>query len=336
MRNLGTKQLFVASFMLFLIHYGANEVCLADPTDAHPPLSSIPKPSPEVDTAADLGMTNLIKFVQNDKERAANIGFYSADEVTKDRMERGSGIPVLKINAESLLSKPEFKNLSEYLEPLVDQFIYPIIVEGKARAVMNVQKLKKTGKWKAVSYGAPGLVSALDELKLLKSDRVFIARYLTLGIWLACTDVDDKSQCQRITANPKALDYKTTHKTWPKREPPRDKPIGEAGAPDLGAEAGRAGAYVGTDRVEAVRPETEAGLGRAEAVRPEAETELGRVEAARPRDTAEVSEDKKGDVPLAIIEKSQNGPTVLRSLADMARKRKPYELDDKTSSSDNR
>ena len=305
MSDLGSNRLFVAGLMLVLIHSnGGRDACLADP------LSSVPKPTNEVNSAADIGMTNLIKFIQNDKERAASIGFYSADEVTIDKMKRGSGIPVLRIVDESLLNKPDFKNMSEYLEPLVDQFIYPITVDGKARAVINVKNLKKAKKWKAVSYGAPGLVSALEELKLLEADGVFIARYSPLGIWLACTDLEDKSQCHQITANPKALDYKNKYKIWPNREPVKGEPIGEA-------EAARAGAEAEVGRAESARPRVDPDFRRAEPPEARAETEVGR--------------DKKEETPLVIIGKDQNGPTVLRGLADMAKRRKPFDLDDKTS-----
>jgi hypothetical protein len=105
--------LLVAGFVLVFIH----------PTDAYPALSSIPKPSEEVNAAADRGMINLIKLIQNDKERAASVGFSSADEVTNDKMKRGSGIPVLNIVGESLLDKPDFKNMFEYLDPLISSCI---------------------------------------------------------------------------------------------------------------------------------------------------------------------------------------------------------------------
>lgn len=324
MRDLGTKHLLVAGFVFVLIHStGGSDACLANPTDSQPALSSIPKPSNEVNTAADTGMTNLIKYIQNDKERAASIGFYSADEVTNDKMKRGSGIPVLKIIDKSLVAKPDFKSMSEYLEPL-DQFMYPITVDGKARAVINVKKLKKDGKWKAVSYGAPGLISALEELKLLDSDEVFIARYLPLGIWLACTSLDNKSQCHQITANPTALDYKTNRKVWPKHGPVESEPIGEVEASGARAEAG-------LGRAEAPGARAEAGLGRAEVPGARAETGLGRAEVPGARAEAEVASDKDEDIPLVNIGKGENGSAVLRSLADMATKRKPYELDDKTS-----
>ena len=149
----------------------------------------------------------------------------------------------------------------EYLDPL-DQFMYPITVDGNARAVINVKKLKKSGKWEAVSFGAPGLVSALEELKLLDSDGVFIARYFPLEIWLVCTALEDKSQCHHVTANPKAFDYKTEHKVWPKRGPVKGESIGAAEAPDAGAEA--AGAEAGLGRAEAARPRAEPGFSRAE------------------------------------------------------------------------
>ena len=351
MRDLGTKHLLVAGFVLVLINsIGGSDACLADPTDEHAALFSIPKPSEEADAAADKGKTNLIKFIQNDPKRAASIGFSSEDEVTSDKMSLGSGIPVIKIVAESLLGKPDFKNMSAYLEPL-NQFMYPITVDGKPRAAIYVQKLKKTSEWKTVSFGAPGLVSALEELKLLGRDGVFIAQYYPLGIWLACTGLDDKSQCHQITANPKAFDYKTKHKVWPKRGPVKREPIGAAESLDAEAETARAGAEGGLGRAEAPGPRAEAGVGRAEPPEPpgaRAEAGVGRPEAPGPRAEAgvgraeppgaraetEVGRDKDEEIPLVNIGKVETGATVLRSLADKTRKM-PY-LDDKTSRLKNR
>jgi len=337
--------LLAAGFVLVLINpMGGTNACLADPTDEHPALSSIPKQPPEeADAAANKGKANLIKLIQNDPKRAASIGFYSEDEVVSDKINCESGIPVIKIVAKSLFDKPDFKSMSAYFDsdPL-NQFMYPITVDGKARAGIYVQKLKKTGEWKAVSFGAPGLVSALEELKLLGRDGVFIARYDPLGIWLVCEGLDDKSQCHLVTANSEAFVYKKAHKVWPKREPAKDKRVGETGAPDARTEAGRARAEAGLGGAEPPGARAEIGPGRADApgIRPEPglgradapgirpEVELERAEDPGARAEADIARDKNEEIPLVIIEKGEDGTTILRSLADKTRKLPS--LDDKT------
>jgi len=284
MRNIGTIRFLVAGLLLVLSHpMGGSDVCLADPTDAHPTLSSIPKPSPDVDKAAREGMTMLEKLIENDKGRATALGFDSPDEVTQNKMKLGSGIPVLQIMSDKLPDKSDYTNVFEFLKPM-DRFIYPITVDGKVRSSMTVKKLKDT--WKAVGYGAKGLVSALEKLDALNVDGVFVAREFEIYKWYLVKIGHDKTYTwYELTRNPKTM----------RRKYSKDKPKGGPGS------AG----------VEVLQP----------GVPPAVEAEAG------PRPGGVAGEDltvrKKEVMSILTTKEMKNGPTVLRNLAEMYKKRKP-------------
>jgi hypothetical protein len=152
--------------------------------DTAPTAVSVPQPPYAANEAASTGKTIVEWVVQNDKEQALALGFRSADEATDANMKIGSAIAVMSIDVDTLKGYSPGSDLTGLFKP-TDQFIYPITVGGKVRSAITVRKVKKTGLWKAIAFGAYGAPLAAEQLNIL--DSAFIVRLYELELWFLGT-----------------------------------------------------------------------------------------------------------------------------------------------------
>jgi hypothetical protein len=152
----------------------------------------IPQPPPDADQAAAKGMIIVEKIVKNDETEAETLGFTSSDEVTADNMQIGRAIPVMEITFEKLQSSN--RHPAQWLVGK-DHYIYPITVGGKVRSSITVRKMK-TGKWRAVGFGAVGGPLAAEERNIL--DSAFIVRFYALDRVFLGTSRDNELAFFRV------------------------------------------------------------------------------------------------------------------------------------------
>jgi hypothetical protein len=145
---------------------------------------SVPQAPGAAIEAASTGKTIVEEMIQNDKEQARPLGFRSANEATDASMKIGPAIAVMSIGIERLKDYSPGRDLAGLFKP-TDQFIYPITVEGKVRSAITVKKMRKTGQWKAIAFGAYGAPLAAEQLNIL--DSAFIVRLYELELWFLGT-----------------------------------------------------------------------------------------------------------------------------------------------------
>lgn len=167
--------------------------------DTAPTEFSIPQAPGAANEAASIGKTIVEQIVLNDKEQAGHLGFRSADEATDSNMKIGAAIAVMSIDFDRLKDYSPDRNLPGLFKP-TDQFIYPITVEGKVRSAITVRKMKKTGQWKAIAFGAYGAPLAAEQLNIL--DSAFIVRLYELELWFLGTLIGQELMLFPIQLDP--------------------------------------------------------------------------------------------------------------------------------------
>ena len=165
--------------------------CLADTI-------TLPAPPDEADKAAAKGKNTLQKLVEIDVEVAPILGFHSADEATDATMKLGRALPIMGVHIDRLKSYTSEQGIASLFKP-TNQFIYPVIVEGKVRSAITVRKSSKTGQWHS-AFGAVGAPMAAEQLNVL--DSAFIVRLYAMERWFLGTPRGNKLTVIPISRNP--------------------------------------------------------------------------------------------------------------------------------------